>query len=258
MKKVIAFQIAESIDIKNFRKEYTGQEIYSSSSEVFYTNDLEQSLYILAYGVVSFMGYDEVKMSETIDYIRDFCKNELINKLREEFVIHTTTQKDAFDYNEIHITKSNPQIYRIIMLNVAQSVALDYFSNQAEELMNQITKYTQQLETYGKIKTSIKTLKKFIGKVLNVKNRIANNLYILDSPDETWEDEYLSKIDVGLRRTFDVKIRFREIDYLLQIIEDNLDLFKDIAQHRNSVLLEWIVILLILVEVLNLFFEKLF
>ncbi len=258
MKKVIAFQIAEFIDIKIFRRKYTDNEVYYSSAEVLYVNQQNQYLYILAYGVVCFIGYDEVKMTEIIDYIKSLSKNILNEKLREEFIIHTDTQKDALYYNEIHITKQDEKILRLIMLNVAQSVALDYFSNQAEELLEETTKFTLQLEKYGKLKISINTLKKFIGKVLNVKNRIANNLYILDSPEETWEDEYIDKIDEGLRKTFDVKVRFREIDYQLQIIKNNLDLFKDIVQHRNSNFLEWIIIILILVEVVNMFIEKLF
>ncbi len=256
MKKVIAFHIAESIDIKRFRKEFTDTENYMSSSDIFYTNDKEQYLYLLAYGVVVFVGYDELKMSDMIDYLKPLCKNLLTEKMREEFIIHTTTQKDAFEYNEIHITRSNPHVIRIVMLNVAQSVALDYFSKLAEELMVETTIYTQQLEEYGKIKISIKRLKMFIGKVLNIKNRIADNFYIFDSPEETWEDEYLSKIDLGLRKTFDVKIRFREIDYQLQIIRDNLNLLTDLAQQRKSNMLEWVIILLILVEVVNLFLEK--
>jgi uncharacterized Rmd1/YagE family protein len=124
--------------------------------------------------------------------------------------------------------------------------------------MLETTSYIEQLEKYGKINISFKSLKMFIGKVLNIKNRIADNFYILDSPEETWEDEYLAKIDFGLRRTFDIKIRFREIDNQLQIIRDNLNLFKDLAQHRNSNILEWVIIILILVEVVNLIFEKLF
>lgn len=40
-------------------------------------------------------------------------------------------------------------------------------------------------------------------------------------------------------------------------MKENLGLFKDLVQHRKSLTLEWIVIILILVEVLNLLFEKL-
>jgi uncharacterized Rmd1/YagE family protein len=257
MKKVIAFHIAESIDIKRFRKEFKETENHMSSSDIFYTNDNDQYLYLLGYGVVVFVGYDEQKMSEMIDYLKPLCKNLLTEKMREEFIINTTTNKDEFEYNEIHISNSNPKVIRIIMLNVAQSVELDYFSKLAEDLMTETSIYTEQLEKYGRINISINSLKMFIGKVLNIKNRIAANFYILDSPEETWEDEYLSKVDFGLRKTFDVKIRVREIDYQLKIIRDNLDLFKDIAQHRKSNMLEWVIILLIMVEVINMFLEKL-
>jgi len=44
----------------------------------------------------------------------------------------------------------------------------------------------------------------------------------------------------------------------LSIIRDNLELFRGLLQYRNSSILEWIVILLILVEVLNMIIEKLF
>jgi uncharacterized Rmd1/YagE family protein len=101
-------------------------------------------------------------------------------------------------------------------------------------------------------------LKKYIGRTLNIKNRITGNLYIFDSPDEIWEDEELNKLDVGLKKTFDLQARFRTILEGLQIVKENLELFRDLLQYRNSTRLEWVIIILILVEVLNLFFERIF
>ena len=69
-------------------------------------------------------------------------------------------------------------------------------------------------------------------------------------------DEYLHKVDTGLRNTFDLKIRFKDFDYSLQIVKDNLDLFKDLMHHNKSNLLEIIIIVLILIEVVNLFVSK--
>ena len=40
--------------------------------------------------------------------------------------------------------------------------------------------------------------------------------------------------------------------------KENLELFKDLLQYRNSIVLEWIIIILIFVEVINLFIEKIF
>ena len=50
----------------------------------------------------------------------------------------------------------------------------------------------------------------------------------------------------------------RTIHEGLSIVRDNLEVFLGLLQHRNSSILEWIIIILILVEVLNLVIEKLF
>ncbi len=256
MEKVIAIHIADSIDVRKFWKSFGVSERYHSSSEIFYANEKEQYLYLLTYGVVVFCGYNEAEIANITGQLKPYCKNLLSDVMREELPVHTSTNKDAFEYNEIHISKSGPNVIRIIMLNVAQSVALDYYAKLGEELMTETNQYIQQLETRGKINISFRKLKMFIGKVLNIKNRIAYNLYIFDSPEETWEDEYLNRIDSGLRRTFDIRIRFRDIDNLLQIIRDNLNLLNDLAQHRYSNILEWVVILLILAEVIDLIIAR--
>jgi len=257
MRKIIANQIAESIDIKTFRKEYAGIEYSFDSSEVFFKNEQERYLYITTFGVIVFSGYDETKQSDLLEYIRPFCRNLLSDKLSEEFTIIEGTSEDRFEYNEIHISKFDASVMRIIMLNVGQSVALDYFSNQTASLLEETNYYTLKLERDGKINITNKALLQFIGKTLNVKNRIVESLYIIDTPEDTWNDEYLHDIDKGLRKTFDLRIRFKDLDYNLQIVKDNLELFKDLIQHRRSNLLEIIIIVLILIEVINLIVEKL-
>ena len=142
--------------------------------------------------------------------------------------------------------------------NVSQSVSLDYFDQQTNLLLEETNYQTQELEKKGKIDLGGKELKKYIGRTLNLKNRIAGNLYIFDSPEATWEDENLNKLDLGLKKTFDLQSRFRTIQEGLQIVKENLELFKDLLQYRNSVVLEWVIIILILVEVSNIFIEKLF
>jgi len=251
MRKVFAYQIAESIDLRQFRKSYTGKEYFANTSEVFYTGDDERFFYVFSYGVVVFSNYDEVKTSELIDFIKPFCKNILSEKTWDEFVVHDNATQDKFGYNEIHLSRFDPDVMRIVMLNVGQSAALDYFSQQAALMLESTKIHTLELERSGKIHIGNKQLMRLIGKTMNVKNSIVENLYIIDSPDETWDDEYLNKIDTVLKNTFDIKDRFRDIDYQIQIIKDNLNLFVDMIQTRRSHNLEIIVIILILFEVIH-------
>jgi uncharacterized Rmd1/YagE family protein len=98
---------------------------------------------------------------------------------------------------------------------------------------------------------------KFIGKALNTQNDIADNIYIFDAPELVWDDEYLDTLQKGLKQQFDLRVRFSEIEYTMRIIEDNLSVFREISHQRESSILEWIIILLILVEVFDLLISKL-
>jgi required for meiotic nuclear division protein 1 len=254
--KVLSYQIADNIDIKSFRNTYKAAVHFSDPDEIFYIIDSHKYVYVFKYGVVSFMNYAEDKIAEFIRTITPFCKNFSDFRLSEEFEIETERQEIRFGFNKIEIISPNVEIFRLIMLNVSQSVALDYYYEVTNKLLIETNLQTQHLEKKGRLNISGKSLTKYIGRTLNLKSSIAENLYIFDSPPETWEDENLNKIDVGLKRTFDLQVRFRQIQESLQIIKDNLELFKDLLQYRKSHTLELIIILLILVEVINLLIEK--
>lgn len=258
MLQVLSYQIADSIDIKSVKAFFKSEILHYDADELFYQTESSGYIYVFKYGVVCFLDCDEFRIKEFLELISPFCKNLFEKKLSEEFQIETDSKENKFGYNKIEITNADVETFRLIMLNVSQSVALDYYSEQTNKLLAETNYHTLHLEKKGKLDISGRNLKKYIGKTLNLKNKIAENLYIFDSPPETWEDENPNKIDIGLKRTFDLQERFRNIQEGVEIVKENLELFKDIMQYRNSNLLEWIIIILILVEVINLFFEKIF
>jgi uncharacterized Rmd1/YagE family protein len=160
--------------------------------------------------------------------------------------VETAATTINYGFNKIEIPAEDVDMVRLIMLNVSQSVALDYYNDQTNILIEETNYHTQILEKKGRIGLGGVKLKKSIGRTLNIKNKITANLYIFDSPEETWENETLNKLDIGLKKTFDLQSRFRTIQDGLAIVKENLDLFKDLLQYRNSVALEWVIIILIL------------
>ncbi len=93
--------------------------------------------------------------------------------------------------------------------------------------------------------------------MLNLKNKIAQNIYIFDSPNLTWNDEYLNVINTDLSRELDIKLRHSSLQESLGTVRENLEILKDINQHSHSSTLELIVIALIAVEIINLIIDKL-
>jgi|SRR6185503_3974308 len=256
--QVLSYQIADTIDIKAFRAAFKAELYFGDTDELFYITGERQYIYVFKYGVVCFLNYDAVKISEFLRLIYAYCRNKFEDSLEEEFKIQTNSAKNKIGFNSIEIVGSDIEVLRLVMLNVSQSVALDYYEEQTTKLLQETNNHTQVLAEKGRLDITGINLKKYIGKTLLLKNRIAENLYIFDAPPETWEDENLSRIHNDLSRTFDLRERFRTIQEGLSIIKDNYELFRDLLQYRTSFRLEWVIIILILVEVLNIFIPKMF
>lgn len=256
--KVISYQIADSIDVKQFSAFFKAELYYSDPSELFYRIDTDHYVYVFKYGAVCFLNYDAVHVSEFLRMITPYCKTVFDKSFTDEFIIETGAKELRVGFNKIDIPSASIDVLRLVMLNVAQSVALDYYEEQTSKLLEDTNQYTQMLERKGRLDIAGKKLKQHIGRTLLLRNRIAENIYVFDSPPETWENESLNRIDSDLKRTFDLQVRVRTIHEGLSIIRDNLELFRGLLQHRNSSILEWIVIILILVEVLNVLIERLF
>lgn len=256
--KVISYQIADSIDVKGFCSAFRAELYYNDPAELFFRMDADRYLYVFKYGAICFLNFDEAGIADILKQIIPFCKNVFSKKLTDEFLVETGAKELRVGFNKIEVPSANIDVMRLVMLNVTQSVALDYYEEQTNNLLTETNYYTQRLENRGRLGISGYKLKKYIGRTLLLRNRIAENIYVFDSPPETWENERLNKIDADLKRTFDLQVRVRMIGEGLSIIKDNLELFRALLQYRNSNILEWIVIILILVEVLDLIIQKLF
>lgn len=234
----------------------------SSTTELFYKLEQDQYLYMLNYGVVILGNYKPTERAAFLNTLSPYLNNPLNEHFEEEFMLEQDdhVEKPAITPQAILLPKgSEPtQIVRLAMLNTGQSVALDYYETLTYKILGETSNYTTQLEQLGRIKMSKKNLLKFIGRALNIKNSIVDNLYILDEPGMVWDDPELDRINRSLKETFDIQLRFRDLDYKLRIVEDNMKFFSDLLQHRESARLEWIIIILILIEVINVFFHEIF
>lgn len=258
MIRIIAYQIAENTNIKKFKTEYTGELINSNSFELFYKFE-RGYVFVLNYGVVVFANVDDVQRSAFISHLTKYCINHLENHLQEDFIIEKKEiSQPEFSYNSLSVNEINNDVIRIVMLQVAQSLALDFYQEASQHLFEDSVNLTNQLETHGSLKISKRKLLKFIGKTLNTKNRIIDNLYIYDTPSVVWEDEFLGKVNDGLTKTFDISIRFKELEYMLKRVENNLSVFVELTNAEESKRLEWVVIVLIFIEILHLFINDIF
>ncbi len=255
--RIIAYQIAENLTIKKIRTHLGIEPAYSSNYELFYKKD-EGYVYILSFGIIVFANITESNKNTFLEAAKPYAVNPL-PEVFEDFMIKVKpNEKITFSHNHLVVPELNAGIIRVSMLQVAQSLALDFYMDKAGAIFEETVKLATQLEQLGKLKSSRKNILKFIGRTLNTKNRIIDDLYVIDSPPSIWENEQLSYVYDGLNNTFDIKTRFRELEYIIKNIESNLGIFIELAESRQSALLEIIIIALILFEVVHVIVKEVF
>jgi uncharacterized Rmd1/YagE family protein len=257
MYSVTALHIKNSLNIKQCRLKLDLSVIYSDSDELFMLLREKQFVYVFQYGVIAFFNCSHSDINSIIKVLNPELKSWQEQDLKETIKVEVSGQLTQVNFDKVILHEFNIEAIRLVMLNTSQSVALDKYLDITDLLLNETTIYTKELEDKGRLRISGRKLKRFIGRVLNIKNQISENLYIFDSPDITWENQELNRLDNLLKQTFDLKDRYRYLSERTAIIKEDLELFKDIMDHKESSKLEWIIIALILVEVIDLFVIRL-
>ncbi|MCU0357878.1 MAG: RMD1 family protein [Cyclobacteriaceae bacterium] len=256
--KLQAFLVASQLDIKGIKNFLEVKPLADSSSELFYRFSEGKYQYYFNYGVIVFSGYTEEEMTLAVKTVYPFLRNPVSSWQRDTYDIRVeATQEPRFEFNEIVVNTVDDKVMRIAMFNLAQSVGIDYYHTVADTLLAEVKSFAQELEATGRFSMGRKSMRKFVGRALNTQNDIAENIYIFDAPELVWDDQYLDKLHQGLIRHFDLRVRFSELEYTMRIIEDNLTVFRELAHQRESSLLEWIIILLIFVEVIDMILSRL-
>lgn len=256
--EAVAYHLGSKLDLKRIRKQSVFSLIkYEHSFLLFQIKD-NSFVYFKDYGSIVFINCDENIKQQLFKLV---FKNDLnINDLPVEKydIIIGKEQKTEVEFDHITVAEFTVDIAHVIMLNLAQSVALDNYYKMSFSLLESMKKYALQLERTGNIKLTRNRMRKFIGTTMNLKNRIAENLFIFDTSSIAWSTENLLQLDNQLAKELDVVDRHHGLQENLNVVKEKLELFKDILQHKYSSLLEWIIILLILFEVVQLIIEKIY
>ncbi|MCC7246574.1 MAG: RMD1 family protein [Saprospiraceae bacterium] len=255
--KVSAFYIAEQLDLRRLKETYAGHLLHENPSEVFFRVDGSGYFYAFDYGAVVFADISDVEISQNLAFLQPYCQFPLKEKIRDDFEIMQDANSPLnAGFDSMTVPRLDETVLKITMLTLAHSVSLDFYAQKADSLLSEVNHFTTQMERSGTINISRKNMVRFIGRTLNSQNRIVDNLFIFDSPESVWEDEYLDRIHRNLARTFEIQSRFKETEYTFKAIDNNLAVFRELYFHRESSQLEWIIIALICIEVFDMIISK--
>lgn len=211
--------------------------------------------FVYNYGSVVFFNVPDALQENYLATIRETKHGAKIGDTNDVFLVESqrnlgpTVNQVFFDRVATGLVTYTK--IKIICMLVAESAALEYYDILIENLLEQASVYTKRLELEGKFIDSKEDLLKFVGMCLSAKQDIISNLYIVDSPDETWDSPELDKIFHELKLMLEIDVRYRAVEYKSKIIQESIEVITDLVKSKRELTLEIIVILLIAFELVT-------
>jgi len=247
---LIADYFEGQIDLKAFRAHFKQYPVLSANPLVF-EPEAGAYLYIEKFGGLVFWNCSQEFIATLLEEIETFGgMGERVGAVRDTLTVFVGTESDRVDFSEVWIQDLNLDKLKIISLALAQSVALDYFEGSVKRAMARFSPVMKGLSQHGKlILKRLETLKT-IGYAMEIRATVLDNLTLFDAPPETWESETLAHLDSDLFDHFDIEERHSAIQQKLTYLSDAAARVMDVLTTRKSHQLEWIVIVLIALEVI--------
>jgi uncharacterized Rmd1/YagE family protein len=210
---------------------------------------------VTSFGAIVFFSYDDdiaqLVSSRIMETLQD---SFVVKEVEDRLIVEIGKEEDRFLHNEVWIKDDDlvPTRMRIVAMLLAQSVALDYLEHEADNALKGFTPFLEDLSVRGRIKIPARKIFKNIGFAMQTRFMVLSNVALFDKPAETWKSESIETLYQGMMDFFDIAERLDVLMTKLDFISENTRMLFEVLSSRKSHYLEWIVIILIAVEIVGL------
>jgi required for meiotic nuclear division protein 1 len=257
--RIKAIHIVERLKLKDLRERFTQPPLEFSNYEMIIKYSSDSYLFVYNYGSVVFFNVPEDLQEKELSSIQEYRVPSDQGRATDVFLLEVQENlpgtpslagSNKVFFDRVVIPTLSYEIVKIVCMLLAESTALEYYEILIENLLLKTNTFSKTLRRQGRMLESTEELIKFIGLCMDTKQEIISNLYIVDSPDETWESVELDKVHQELKTMMEIDTRYRALEYKIKIIQESVDVIVDLSKSKRETLLEMIIILLITFEII--------
>ncbi|KMZ74859.1 hypothetical protein ZOSMA_121G00330 [Zostera marina] len=208
---------------------------------------------VFQYGSVVFFNITDNKIDDYLNLIKVHASGILHEIRKDDYVVVEkpsleTWMQGGLDY--IMLKTLSIDGIRTIGSVLGQSIALDRYIRQVDGMVAEFTDINRDMEKTGTFTMTRKKLFQLVGKANSNLADVILKLGLLERSDTAWKNANYAQIWEYLRDEYELTPRFGSLDFKLKFVEHNIRFLQEILENRKSDFLEWVVIILIGVEIL--------
>lgn len=205
-------------------------------------------VFIFRSGVAVVWGAEE--LLKTLESAIDLFSENPTPTVYSDTYFYTTDPEQPFgiDSDQFRIPDDSIEVKLSISHALARSIQLDSNENAVEAAMNVVGDLPSRLAKTGKIPMPAKSIKKLVGSILEAQFSINQFGLVDDRPDVFWEHPELEQFYKKTGTYLELQDRWNVLSDKIVALQEALDVLRDEVNTKNSHLLEWIIIILIVIE----------
>lgn len=219
--------------------------------KAFYTEYRGTYLIYTPFNVLTFINWDKEAMLDALK------KLDVPEAHRYE---HTTLYQDYPIYIDASLSKAchvtnesitlkeaSPLSLIIIALVISQSVGLEKHEQDLEKHFARSRRLLDMTKGHSLIKRS--KLAQFAKELTFIRHAMLTDLFLLDKPNILWDNAEAEDLYNRLASILELKDRFEIVAFKLSNLKDDIARVLNLINHKHSEFLEWIIIILIGIEI---------
>ncbi|CAH0758337.1 unnamed protein product [Diatraea saccharalis] len=276
----LAYVTANSYDLKGLKEALVEQKLYEPATlqaqevgdvvianAVYSVGSEPREIIFFREGAVVFWNCTELEASNVLELVRKFeidsYPRDVIEKEREimTYSYQPNAKKCYLQESGFVLVPEKDNLLEKFAFShaMAQSARLGAWEARLEALAAAVRRHSLLMQRDGIAHIQHKEVVRKLGELFSLRHQLNVESDLLDTPDFYWEQEQLERIYSTTVAYFTIPRRTRVLNERLSHCVELLQLLSQWASDRHHVRLEWMIIVLIMVEVcfeLLHFFER--
>jgi len=271
---VVGYSAAESLDLLGLGSAIHEQDVYNQvhiSEELendclFVTNKLSQSqgaepeekikeIFFFKEGCVVFWNVPELERHQVLKALKPFCEEIYEDSVvfeESEMMTYkmSTTGNSHLQKSIINIADDGDLMVKYTFSDaIKSSVKLGSWEATLEGIIDSIEFITDDLRRDAGVKISKDFVIQKTGEILGLRHVLNLSSDLLDTPDFYWDREDLEHLFMATCSHLSMARRIKVLNEKLSHCLEVMDMINNHLSHEHSSRLEWIIIILIAIEI---------
>jgi uncharacterized Rmd1/YagE family protein len=207
--------------------------------------------WIFSYGVLVCWNLENDERLSLISMLEPIVNEPIARPLSEQYsyIVNETT---PFRIHHDHLMLDNDDHMTRLALShgFAQSEKLGFFEEKSRTVIERNRNLSRELAHTGHISLSRKELSKLRGVLFDTSSDITLNFNLLDTPEFFWDYPEVEHYYKHLAQYLDLESRVDILNRKIATIHALLEMLASEQNHKHSAFLEWIIIVLIAVDIM--------